>query len=250
MKMRETRVKKRLDFRPTRGLKFEPLEESLQMRELYVRGIKHDINGLLTPLLSMSDYFGSLNSEEATKLLPRVQKFNKNCKVIYAQIVGLTALMADLQLGKRIDLRFDPGDEVSKASLSLTYRNGSAAIDASLGHTKSVRGCPLALYRAFMNILFNAHEAIGAGGRISIQSKDRLLSRVPYVSISFEDNGPGMDLQLLETVFKPGVTTKESGQGLGLFVVQHSVASFGGILDVESEVGRGTKFTLLIPATV
>ncbi len=243
-------ARKRLDFRPTKGLKFEPLEESLQMKELYIRGIKHDINGLLTPVLSMSDYYGSLDELLAAHMFPQIQKFHRTSKVVLEQITKLTALMADLQLGKNMDLRFDPGDEVARATLSLTYNNGSANIDAVLNHTMNVRGCPLELYRAFMNILLNAHDVIGEGGRIRVLAKDRSLNHVPYVALSFEDNGPGMDAKTLEKVFKPGVTTKETGQGLGLFVVQHSVASFGGLMDVESEVGKGTKFTLLIPASV
>lgn len=248
MKMRETRVTKRLDFRPTKGMKFEPLEESLQMRELYIRGIKHDINGHLAPLVSMSDYFGSLDEREAARQLPRILRFNRTSNLVFGQIARLAALMADLQLGKEADLLFDPGDEVKKAILSLTYANGSAAIDASLGHSRMVRGNPLNLYRAFMNILLNAHEAVGPEGRISIMSKNRSIARAPYVLVSFLDNGHGMNHETLEEVLKPGSTTKENGQGLGLFVVQHSVASFGGIMDIESIFGVGTKFTLLIPA--
>ena len=251
MKMTEpARARKRLDFRPTKGLKFEPLEESLQMRKLYIRGIRHDINGLLTPQISMSDYYGSLDEKTAARLFSQIKKFHRGSKAVFDQITKLTAMMADLQLREKIDLPFDPGDEVERAILSLTYSNGSASIDKSLGHTRPICGNPLDLYRALMNILFNAHDALGPGGRISIISKDRSLNKDHYVSISIGDNGTGMDAKTLEEVLKPGVTTKETGQGLGLFVVQHSIASFGGLIDIESEIGKGTKFTLLIPASI
>ncbi len=243
-------VKKRLDFRPTKGLKFEPLEESLAMRELYVRGIKHDINGLLSPTISMSDYFASFDDEKAKKMVPAMQRFHRQSKVVLEQVTRLAALMADLQTGKPISILFDPGVEMDRAALSLTYRNGSAKIDISLNHQHEARGNPLDLYRALMNLLINAHDALGQGGRISLESRERSISKVKYLSISVADNGHGMDAKTIEKIFEPGVTFKESGQGLGLFVVQHSIASFGGLIDLESTSGKGTKFTLLIPASV
>jgi signal transduction histidine kinase len=251
MKMTEpVRARKRLDFRPAKGLKSEPLAEPLQMRELYVRGIRHDINNLVSPMLSMSDFYGSIDEGTAVNNIKRMQEFHRSSKIALEQVAKLSGLMASFQSGKPVDVRFDPGDEIKRAVLSFTFNNGSARIGVSLSHQHPVQGNPLELYRAFMNLLVNAHEALGAQGEISIASRDMSLDKLPFVSIAFADNGHGMDQEMLETAFQAGITTKPTGKGLGLFVVQHSVASFGGLIEAESEIGSGTKFTLFIPATI
>ena len=241
-------VRKRIDFRPAKGRRFDPLEETLAMRELYIRGIKHDINGLLAPIMSTSEYFASFDEEKSGKMAPAMKRFHMQTKATLEQVTKLTALLANLQMRAPVSILFDPADEIARAVLCLTYELGKAKIETKVKHTHKLQGNPLELYRAFMNLLINAHHAIGPEGRISVLSRDRSISRKPYVSVSVEDNGIGMDKRAMDEVFQPGVTYKECGEGLGLFVVQHSVASFGGILDAESAPGVGTKFTLNLPA--
>ena len=65
--------------------------------------------------------------------------------------------------------------------------------------------------------------------------------------VVIEDNGPGIPEDLLESVFEPYHTTKERGTGLGLAIVRHNTELYGGTVEIESELGKYTRFNLLFP---
>jgi two-component system NtrC family sensor kinase len=92
----------------------------------------------------------------------------------------------------------------------------------------------------------NACEAMGKGGRLVIAT--RPVPDAGAVEVSFADNGPGIPPELLRKVFDPFFTTKEKGTGLGLSVVYGIVERHHGKVEVQSEVGRGTRFTIRLPA--
>jgi signal transduction histidine kinase len=68
------------------------------------------------------------------------------------------------------------------------------------------------------------------------------------VEISVADDGPGIAPDRIERVFEAYFTTKEKGTGLGLAIVKHNVELYGGMVRVDSELGKGTKFTVVFPA--
>jgi signal transduction histidine kinase len=99
------------------------------------------------------------------------------------------------------------------------------------------------MVQVFFNIIKNALEAMKDGGSIamSISSDDN------DVSVKIVDSGEGIPSELLAHLFEPYKTTKERGTGLGLMISKRIVDDHGGAIDVESEVGRGTAFTVRIP---
>lgn len=94
------------------------------------------------------------------------------------------------------------------------------------------------------NIIQNAREAIVGKGRIQIAAR---ADEHQAVHITIEDDGPGIAKPKLEKIFQPYFTTKEKGTGLGLSIVKHNVELYGGVVTVESELGKGTRFHLLFP---
>jgi signal transduction histidine kinase len=68
------------------------------------------------------------------------------------------------------------------------------------------------------------------------------------VEISVRDDGPGIPPDKTERIFEAYYTTKERGTGLGLAIVKHNVELYGGTVRVDSELGKGAKFTLIFPA--
>jgi two-component system NtrC family sensor kinase len=68
------------------------------------------------------------------------------------------------------------------------------------------------------------------------------------IEVTVADSGPGIPAENLEKVFEPYFTTKEKGSGLGLAIVKHNAEMHGGRATVTSELGRGTCFTILLPA--
>ncbi len=100
--------------------------------------------------------------------------------------------------------------------------------------------------RVFVNLFQNARESISEEGEISILTREEKESREVFVEIS--DTGCGMDKEFIkQSLFNPFVTTKEKGLGLGLFSSQEIVSLHGGRIEVESELGQGTKFTVILP---
>ena len=104
---------------------------------------------------------------------------------------------------------------------------------------------PRGLFQVFANLVKNAADAVGESGRIDIQAG----VREGEVFITIKDDGCGIPEDLMHRVYEPFFTTKEVGQGtgLGLSIVNRIMERFGGGMDIESEVGTGTKVTVFLP---
>lgn len=103
--------------------------------------------------------------------------------------------------------------------------------------------------QVLINLLQNAAGVIGSGGRIRIAAQRETGEAGAGTRISVEDNGPGIAAENLPRIFDPFFSTKPVGQGtgLGLFIVHEIVGQHGGSVSVESEAGRGARFTVHIP---
>jgi signal transduction histidine kinase len=107
-----------------------------------------------------------------------------------------------------------------------------------------IQGDRFALGRVYRNLITNAIQATPAGGSITVttaRSGDRVEIRVA-------DTGSGIPPERLAAIFDEFVTTKRRGLGLGLAISKRIVEQLDGTIDVQSEVGRGTAFTLRFPA--
>ena len=102
----------------------------------------------------------------------------------------------------------------------------------------------LHISEVFVNILQNSREAVGENGEISIITS---YGGNYTLSVIIEDNGPGISLNMIGKVFEPYLTTKEKGTGLGLAIVKHNTELYGGKVEVNSELGKYTRFNLLFP---
>jgi signal transduction histidine kinase len=103
------------------------------------------------------------------------------------------------------------------------------------------------LRQAFLNILLNATEAVGHGGAIAISTGLRRTPDGDVAEISFQDDGVGIEDADRASIFEAFFTTKSLGTGLGLTNARKVVELHRGTIEVESEVGRGTKVTILLP---
>ena len=105
------------------------------------------------------------------------------------------------------------------------------------------------LKQVCLNLIINAAQAMPAGGVLTISLKpeaDRLLG-VPAVRLTVTDSGQGINPELRSRIFDPFFTTKEEGTGLGLAIVHAIVEAHQGRIDVDSAIGQGTSFILLLP---
>lgn len=99
--------------------------------------------------------------------------------------------------------------------------------------------------QSIINLILNAVEATSAGGRIDVSTK--CCDEKEHVIITIEDNGHGISKKDLEKIFDPFFTTKETGTGLGLAITHGIIEQHGGRIEVNSETGKGTCFTIYLP---
>lgn len=101
------------------------------------------------------------------------------------------------------------------------------------------------LFRAFSNLVINAIQAMPEGGLLTVASREDLLSS--RIQISFKDTGIGMDEETAKNLFNPFFTTKDKGVGLGMALTHKIIEDHRGVIEVESEKGKGTTFLLSVP---
>ena len=106
-------------------------------------------------------------------------------------------------------------------------------------------GDPTLLKQVFFNIGLNAIQAMDKGGSLAIgvEQRDNMWT------VTFEDNGRGIDSDSLERIFDPFYTTRDGGTGLGLAMSYRIIQEHGGEISVESRKGEGSKFTVFLPAS-
>jgi len=99
------------------------------------------------------------------------------------------------------------------------------------------------LQQALVNLVKNAMQAMTRGGTLTLQTGDS--SEAVWVSVS--DTGCGIPQEQINRIFEPFYTTKKTGTGLGLMIVQRIIRAHGGRLELESQVGHGTTFRIALP---
>jgi len=100
------------------------------------------------------------------------------------------------------------------------------------------------LSEILVNLLQNAREAMNGEGHLKVTARQGPENSI---IITVSDNGPGIPKDRLEKIFQPYFSTKEKGTGLGLSIVKHNTEIYGGVVRVESELGKGSKFIVHLP---
>ena len=105
------------------------------------------------------------------------------------------------------------------------------------------------LQQAFVNLLLNAADAVGSNGKVSVATMVASTARADEsaIQITIQDTGVGISPQNLRHLFEPFFTTKPSGTGLGLAITRRILQQHGGDIQVESQPGTGTIFTMVLP---
>ncbi|HEX9046052.1 MAG TPA: HAMP domain-containing sensor histidine kinase [Verrucomicrobiae bacterium] len=160
----------------------------------------------------------------------------------------ITQVMGYAQLSEGRVEKLKVVEEVDRA-ISQVFPE---AVPTGIELTKRLAGPfpPLLMQRGHLseilvNLLSNARDALNGHGHVSIVAT---VDRQHTVEISVADDGPGIPADRLGRVFEAYFTTKEKGTGLGLAIVKHNVELYSGNIKVDSELGKGAKFTVTFPA--
>jgi two-component system NtrC family sensor kinase len=216
-------------------------------------GIAHEIN---TPLASIALRAESLmKSAEDPRLLAvdSFKNFPRYLKTIDEEIFRckkIIAALLDFSRVRRPEVRdTDLNQLAEKASdlvghqIKLKQVTLSLELDPALPHVTADDG---QMRQALLALLINALDATASGGQIKVSSA---RADNGMVALTVADSGAGIPPENLDKIFTPFFTTKPVGQGtgLGLSACHGIVAAHGGEIQVESEVGRGTRMTMLLP---
>ena len=112
-----------------------------------------------------------------------------------------------------------------------------------LGHLPDLKVDKDMLKRVFLNLALNGIQAMEKGGTLRVSTKKASDS----VEVSFKDTGAGISKENIERLFNPFFTTKAKGMGMGLPICKKFVDAHGGSIEVESEEGKGSTFTVKLP---
>lgn len=101
----------------------------------------------------------------------------------------------------------------------------------------------------FMNLMSNAVDAMPQGGTLTVVLEEEMFNGTPFIKVTVQDTGSGIPEEARAHIFEPFFTTKPVGKGtgLGLSIVRDIVHTYDGLLDVHSEMNRGTTFTVRLP---
>lgn len=146
----------------------------------------------------------------------------------------LVDLNVDSLIYQVVDLH---GEELKRRQVALKVRLAEG--------TPPIHGDAETLSRVFSNLIINAAQAMPNGGSLSISAQ--LDSSSSSLRISFRDTGIGMDETTARNIFNPFFTTKDKGVGLGLALTRKIIEDHRGTIEVMSEKGKGTTFTVLLP---
>ncbi len=222
--------------------------ESITSMGTFAAGVAHDLNNPLQIILSRAELIlqtaqDSLPSE-VREDLSVIQRHAERTSKIVAEFLRIsrqrTRALAPLALGRLIDdALLLMGDQLRSGNINIDAR-----VDPEL---PPIVGDETALERVLINLLSNARDAMPNGGSISIRV-EKGEERPGWVRLVVEDNGPGIAPDALTKIFDMLYTTKTDGTGLGLWLSRRIVQEHGGRIDVKSEAGKGTAFTIMLPA--
>jgi PAS domain S-box-containing protein len=216
-------------------------------------GVAHDFNNLLTVIMGGADLAEGLIGDH-----PKLKRLIGNMR--HAAIRGQSLTKQLLAFSRRQPLTPERVDIAHQLTiiidlLSRSLRGDIQIVSQVAPDLEKVHVDPSQLELAFLNIGLNARDAMPDGGILRITARNFTADEKSdlsgnYVLISIEDTGTGMEPEVKARAFEPFFTTKDVGRGTGLGLSQAYgfAQQSGGALTLESEVGKGTKVTLLLPS--
>ena len=227
---------------PMGNIKEEPRQaQKLETIGRLATGVAHDFNNLLMVIAGNAQLALAADAPAARPELDEILRATAHAPELVQQLLAV----ARTETSSPVPLQLN--DVVGDACRMLDRMlDGSIEIRTDLTSSDTtVLADAIQLERVLLNLAANARDAMPLGGRLTLSTVTEGLNVVLRVA----DTGVGMDLQTQEQAFAPFFTTKESGEGtgIGLSTVFAIVNKANGRVTIDSEVGLGTVFTIVLP---
>lgn len=209
----------------------------------FIHEIKNHLSTLGLNLQLLAEDFQEPQNQRERRALNRIQKLQSDCQ----RLVGVSNDF--LRFARIKDLKLQPSqlDKIVQEMIDFftpTARSAHIEVRTFLPADLPAVLLDRELFQqALLNLLLNAEQAMSAGGEITVQA----FVENDQVCLSLIDTGNGMAPETAAKVFQPFFSTKPGGSGLGLPTTRRIVEAHHGTIEVQSEVGKGTKFTIRLP---
>jgi two-component system cell cycle sensor histidine kinase/response regulator CckA len=211
-------------------------------------GIAHDLNNVLTPILIAAQLLSADERDERRRqLLVSVEKGAKRGADMIRQVLSF----ARGEEGQRRPVDAESVVEDLLAFCRDTVPKSVTVVSKVDGPLLPVMGDRTQLLQVLINLITNAVDAMPSGGNLTIHAANRPSDDGDRVVFAVIDTGTGMDEETLSRVFEPFYTTKDQGKGtgLGLSTSVSIVRGHGGVIEVQSRPGAGSRFTVSLPSS-
>ncbi|SHO49952.1 hybrid sensor histidine kinase/response regulator [Desulfopila aestuarii] len=232
-------------------------EERLKIRKLesvgvLAGGIAHDFNNILAAILGNVSLTMAYTDQDDKRfpLLKELEKASLRAR-------DLTQQLLTFSKGGEPVKELTSVTEIIRESASFILRGSNVRCDfnfaENLWNAEVDAG---QISQVIQNIVVNARYAMPDGGVVTITCRNTIpspamseaLAGQNCLEITLTDNGPGIAPEQIERIFDPYFTTKKSGSGLGLAITHSIIRKHNGAISVQSSPGKGTSFTILLPA--
>ena len=237
-------------------------EEKLKTVGLLSGGIAHDFNNQLAIIMGYASVLRSqknLSEEKQLQCLDQILSSANNSSSLIKQLLAFS------QKGKYQNIPISIHEIINEVISILTHTiDKRISIKSNFAATKyTAKGDPAQIQNVIMNLAINAKNAMPNGGMITFKTTNEILTKEQcetsefnlkpgkYIKISIIDTGKGIAPQDKERIFEPFFTTKNSGNGfgLGLAAALGTIRNHQGSITVESALGMGTDFCILLPVS-
>ncbi|MEM7307475.1 MAG: ATP-binding protein [Planctomycetota bacterium] len=221
-------------------------------------GVAHDFNNLLMVIQGYSEVLA-----RDTRGDERAQAACSNVIAAADRAAALTRQLLAFSRKQSMEMRVVDANETVEHHRAMLARLINEDIEVRVEtdpEVSSIRVDPAQLDQVLLNLAVNARDAMPQGGSLTIRTTEVLLAAqspdLPedlepgrYVAIRVTDTGSGIPAELHDRIFEPFFTTKDQGKGtgLGLSTVYGVIRQWGGVIRVESELGQGSTFEVLLP---
>jgi hypothetical protein len=215
-----------------------------------VLGIAHDLNGMLTSVLTALSLLERRGMDAAVH-----QCATEACR----RAAGLVAELVTASMGTALDCPLTTLGEAIRRGVRLATQGTEVEVEVDVDQGL----WPVYMHegrfeRVVYNLVLNAVQAMGGAGTICVEAKNRYVHQPSgtgsvtgrAVRVSVTDSGPGIPSAALASIFEPYFTTKREGMGIGLSASRSLVLDAGGDITVESSLGGGSTFHVYLPAGV
>jgi signal transduction histidine kinase len=223
--------------------------ERMNTLALMGAGLAHDLNNLLCAVKGSAE-LAAMNLEDGLPPVPadltRIATTAERASVLTSRLMGFARQEAEELTA------MDLGRELQEIETTLRFilpRSVQLRIEVAAGEALLVRSSRLRLEQMLVNLVANARDAMPAGGTLTIRTQAAGVPAADSALVEVLDTGTGMSAETVARIFEPFFTTKAPGKGtgLGLSSLKALVEEGGGSLVVESEIGKGSRFRILLP---